>query len=78
MEWADKKLVLESLQRLKWNNDYSHLCSYLKPVQDELESMIFDESKNNAEKELLIFKRNIIKKFIELPDDLINQFEVWN
>ena len=44
-------------------------------IQTLTEKLIFDEWLNHIEKEALIIKRNTIKKFIELPDDLVADFK---
>jgi hypothetical protein len=44
----------------------------LRRIQGNCEALIFDENVPLAKKESLIVKRNTIKNFIELPDDLIN------
>ena len=38
------------------------------------EQMIFDENLEHNKKESLIIKRNTLKNFIELPNDLITDF----
>lgn len=44
----------------------------LKSLQNNVESLIFDENTPVERLEALRIKRNTIKNFIELPDDLIN------
>jgi hypothetical protein len=41
-----------------------------------IEIKIFDENESIDKKELLISRRNTIKHFIELTEDLIKQFNI--
>jgi len=68
------KLVLETLERLKRNKDYQYLCSHLEKIKTRLDNYIFDETVLHEEKKSLIVKSNTIKNFIELTDDLIEEF----
>lgn len=71
----ENKVIIEALQRLKRNKDYQYLCTHLISLQNITESKIFDENLEHKQKESLIIKRNTIKNFIELPDDLILDFK---
>ena len=70
----ENKIVLETLERLKRNNDYQYLCTHLNRIKDNIETYIFDETIDHNQKQSLIVKRNTIKNFIELTDDLIEEF----
>lgn len=70
----NRKAILESLERLKLNSDYQYLCTHLQDMKEVTERMIYDESLEHRVKESLIIKRNTIKNFIELPEDLIQEF----
>ena len=52
----------------------------LERLNNNVESQIFDENIPHEKKLSLIIKRNTIKNFIELPDDLINDelLKEWN
>ena len=70
----ENKIVLETLERLKRNNDYQYLCTHLNRIKDNIETFIFSEDVKHEDKQSLIVKRNTIKNFIELTDDLIEEF----
>ena len=72
----ENKAILESLERLKRNADYQYLCTHLKWIQELIEIKIFDENESIDKKQILISKRNSIKNFIELTEDLIKQFNI--
>lgn len=74
----DNKTILEALERLRRNADYQYLCTHLKTMLFLIESNIFNENLAFETKSTLIIKRNVIKNFIELPEDLIKQFEITN
>lgn len=44
----------------------------LQRIQNSIDNAIFDESTPDDKRRNLVVKRNTIKNFIELPDDLIN------
>lgn len=71
----ENKVILESLQRLKLNNDYQYLCTQLKDIETTIDSYIFDEAVDHNEKLKYIIRRNSIRLFIDLPNDLIEQFK---
>lgn len=52
----------------------------MERIQNNIEANIFNENTSHDKKESLIVKRNTIKNFIELPDDLINEelMKEWN
>lgn len=70
----ENKQVIQSLERLKLNNDYLLLCDYLKNIKSIIDKDIFREDIKHCDKELLINRSNTIKLFIDLPDDLLKQF----
>lgn len=47
------------------------LVKELESVRSSIESQVFDENVPFERKRELIIKRNSIKNFIELPDDLL-------
>ena len=64
--------MILALQNLRENNHYKILVEELERLNNNVESQIFDENIPHEKKLSLIIKRNTIKNFIELPDDLIN------
>jgi hypothetical protein len=44
----------------------------LRRIQNSIDNAIFDENTPDDQRRNLVIKRNTIKNFIELPDDLIN------
>ena len=71
---SNQKAILESLQRLKLNNDYQYLCTQIKDIIDMYDKFIFDENTSDLARNRFVIKRNTAKLFLELPDDLIQQF----
>lgn len=59
------------MEALKLNPQYQVLVSELESVRSSIESQVFDENIPFERKRELIIKRNAIKNFIELPDDLL-------
>jgi len=76
MQEKNNQLILESLNRLKTNNDYQLIKNELEQVMKTLEQMIFDENQNHELKEKVILKRKLISLFIELPNDLLTVFSI--
>ena len=72
---TNNKAILETLERLRRNSDFQYLCTHLKWIQGILEGQIFSDAVEHWKKEQLITKRNSIQNFIELPEDLIEQFK---
>ena len=81
-----KKAIQIALSELRENPAYLIIAENLKNKRENYENLIFDESKYNdsskynSEKkysqiDLMVIKRNLIKAFIELPDDLLNLFD---
>ena len=66
----------QALKNLKENPSYAIITEYLKDVMEKIDSQILDEGIHIDRKETMIIRRNLIKLFIDLPDDLIQQFEV--
>jgi hypothetical protein len=64
--------IQQALEALKTNQNYQVLVNELKSLQSNVENLIFDESTDEKSLKALIIKRNTIKNFIELPDDVIN------
>jgi DNA replication protein DnaC len=62
----------QALEQLKKNQSYLVLVEELKRLLSNVETLIFDERTEDSKLRQLIIKRNTIKNFIELPDDLIN------
>lgn len=72
--------MILALQNLKENQHYQILVKELERIKDNIESAIFSDTTIMATKEKLIERRNMIVKFIELPDDLIQDemIKEWN
>lgn len=64
--------IQQALESLKKNQSYRVLVEELKSLQSNVEDLIFNENTPVERLEALRIKRNTIKNFIELPDDLIN------
>ena len=64
--------IQQALETLKTNQSYLVLVEELRRLQSSVETTIYDERTPKESLPLLIAKRNTIKNFIELPDDLIN------
>ena len=77
MKEQSKEKVVETLNRLKLNNDYQLIVNELNLIKGQLEWMIYDENTESDLRQVLIIKRNLIKNLAELPDDLLAQFQVW-
>lgn len=63
--------IISSMEALKQNPQYQVLVKELESVRSSIESQVFDENVPFERKRELIIKRNSIKNFIELPDDLL-------
>jgi hypothetical protein len=63
--------IQQALENLKRNQSYNVVVDELKRIQNSVENAIFDETTPIEKVALLRVKRNTIKNFIELPDDLI-------
>lgn len=74
----ENKQILESLEQLRRNKDYQYLCTHLNELKEYTEKLIYDEATDHEYKKTLIIKRNTILKFIELPTDLIQEFQNWD
>lgn len=70
----ENKLILETLERLKRNSDYQYLCERLNAIKWMIDNQIFNEWIEHEQKKWLIVRSNSIKLFIELPQDLIEEF----
>ena len=70
----ENKIILETLERLKRNNDYQYLCERLKTIKRTIDEQIFNEWVKHEDKKSLIVRSNSIKLFMELPEDLIEEF----
>ena len=70
----ENKIVIETLERLRRNSDYQYLCSHLTNIKSSLDKMVFNEDIPHEKKLAYIIRSNSIKIFIELTDDLIEQF----
>lgn len=70
----ENKIILETLERLKRNNDYQYLCERLKTIKRIIDEQIFNEWVKHEDKKSLIVRSNSIKLFMELPEDLIEEF----
>ena len=64
--------ISQALESLKKNQSYQVLVEELQRIQNSIDNAIFDESTPDDKRRNLVVKRNTIKNFIELPDDLIN------
>ena len=64
--------IQQALESLKTNQSYQVLVEELRRLQNSTENAIYGERTPKESLPLLIAKRNTIKNFIELPDDLIN------
>lgn len=64
--------IAQALEVLKKNQSYQILVEELKRIQSNCEDLIYDEKTPIEQISSLRIKRNTIKNFIELPDDLIN------
>jgi len=72
-EETQRKLMQESLERLKLNMDFQILCRELTRIREILEEQIHDEEKTDTEIRRMLLRSNTIKLFLELPDDLLEQ-----
>ena len=70
----ENKVILETLERLKRNKDYQYLCERLKNIKSIIDNQVFNEWVNHEDKKWLIVRSNSIKLFLELPQDLIEEF----
>ena len=66
----------QALKNLKENPSYAIITEALKDVIETIDNQILDEGIPIGKKETMIIRRNLIRLFIDLPDDLIQQFEV--
>lgn len=64
--------ISQALESLKKNQSYQVLVEELRRIQSNCEELIYDERTPVEQIAVLRIKRNTIKNFIELPDDLIN------
>lgn len=64
--------IQQALESLKQNQSYGVLVEELKKIQNNCEELIYDERTPIEQIAILRIKRNTIKNFIELPEDLIN------
>lgn len=64
--------IQQALEHLKTNQNYLVLVDELRRLQSNIENTIYDERTPLEQVAILRVKRNTIKNFIELPDDLIN------
>lgn len=64
--------IQQALESLKMNPSFQLLVEELKRIQSSIETTIYDERTPIEQISSLRVKRNTIKNFIELPDDLIN------
>ena len=80
----ESQQVQVALMDLRQNRNYQLIKKELEDLKSRLESFIFSEEKYNgsydgekkySQLDLLILKRNLIGKFIELPDNLLNILE---
>ena len=67
---------IQALENLKENHSYVLIAQELKWIVKDLDSCILNEQIPIKDKEVLIVKRNLIQLFIDLPDDLIEQYKV--
>jgi hypothetical protein len=70
--------IQQALETLKTNQSYLVLVEELKRLQSNVERVIFDENTDESKIKALIIKRNTIKNFIDLPDDIINEEKLKN
>ena len=63
--------VQQALESLKKNQSFKIVVEELERLKNSVERLIFDENTPEKDLKALIIKRNTIKNFIELPDDLI-------
>lgn len=68
--------MLLAIQNLKANKNYQIIVNELNRIKDFIEEQIYDENTNDETRKVFVIKRNTIKNFIELPDDLIKGFEI--
>ena len=65
------KELATALHELKSSSQWKLLDLELAARQEELERTVFDQSIDHESKKLAIDRRNVVKLFRELPDDLI-------
>lgn len=68
--------MLLAIQNLKANKNYQIIVNELNRIKDFIEEQIYDENTDDESRKVFVIKRNTIKNFIELPDDLIKGFEI--
>ena len=66
------------MEALKLNSNYQVLINELNNLLKVVENTIYDENVDFNAKNSLIIKRNTIKNFIELPNDLISALWIEN
>ena len=70
-----QKIQIESLERLRRNKDYQYLCTEFNKAKNLADGLIYDESTSDEDRKTLVIKSNIIKHFLELPTDILEQLE---
>lgn len=71
---TNNEVIIESLERLKRNADFAIIKDELIKIQKTIDWMIYNEQTSDDLRFKLVMRSNLIKSFIELPDDLLNQF----
>lgn len=75
----NSEIMISALNELKNDKNYKILINELERVVNEIETtVIFNESTNESVRHDYVLRRNSLKSFIELSDDLIRRFEVEN
>ena len=68
--------IQTAVAHLRTNPHYQLLVKELENVKVNAETEIFDESTTDERRRQLVMKRNSIKAFIELPDDIVQDEEI--
>ena len=76
MEENNPQIVLESLTRLRTNKDYLLVVKELKAIDKTINNLVYDENTSDSDRKMCVIKKNLIKNFLELPEDMFNAFKL--
>lgn len=70
--------IVQALEALKVNPSYALVKKSLSEIRDTIDWVIFDTKTSDEVRREMVIRRKDITLFIELPDDLINEYSVLN
>lgn len=68
-----QKAVMQALLELRESPAWIVLKNELGEIKESKEQIIFDEYSTPEQRELAVKQRNVLKLFVDMPDDLIEQ-----